>query len=74
MGQSDFQMKISQKKVIMAMVADVIISRALLLFLDEKLVITCLKCAKLEPFFVVSKGKVLWQASFVSFILYLPIP
>lgn len=52
----------------MAVVTDVIISRVLLLLLDEKLVITCLKCAKLEPLFVVSEGKVLWQASLVSFV------
>lgn len=56
----------------MVVATDVIISRVLLLLLDEKLVITCLKCAKLEPFFVVSEGKVLWQASLVSFVLYLP--
>lgn len=71
---SNLEMKISQKRVKIAVATDVVISRVLML-LDEKLVITCLKCAKLEPFFVVSEGKVLWQASrvfyFISSIEYL---
>lgn len=68
--ESNFQVKIILMKVILAVVVDVIISRVLLLLLVEKLVITCLKCAKLEPFFVVSGGKVLWQASIVYLLLF----
>lgn len=67
--ESDFQVKTNFVKIILAAVVDVIISRVLLLLLVKKLVITCLKCAKLEPFFMVSGGKVLWQASIVSLLL-----
>ena len=67
--ESNFQVKIILMRVMLAVGVDVIISRVLLLLLVEKVVITCLKCAKLEPFFVVSGGKVLWQASIVSFLL-----